>query len=189
MRMMDDNGTAAVEITIGFPGAGEEPLTRAERLARRGALTPLDVERALTHILARLSSLAADETLFRHDFPAEQLDAASVRLTGEAADPSPDHRSFTVLFPGRKVTPGTVMTGVFAALGQLPLHWVTATGGNISGAVTAAELKLLRPARFESAFVNGRRVATFAAELGVRIRTSPPRGVVTRSDADRAGLR
>ena len=173
--MMDGNGSSGVGIAIGFPGAGETALTRAERLERRAALNPADAERALTHILAHLSGLGVDETLFRHDFPAERLDAASVRLTGEAADASPDHRSFTALFTGREITRGAVMTGALAALGKLPLCWVTVTGGGLSAAVTAAELKLLRPARFESAFVNGRRVATFAAELGVRIRTSPLR--------------
>lgn len=183
---MDGNENAGAEVAIGFPGTGEETLTRSERLVRRGALTLPDAERALTRIIAYLSGLEVDGTLFRHDFPAELLDAASVRLTGESADTSPDHRSFTALFSGREVTRGAVVTGALAALGKLPLRWATATGG--ANSVTAEELKILRPARFDSAFVNGRRVATFEAELSVRIRTSPPRGV-TRSGADPAGLR
>ena len=183
---MDGNESAGAEVTIGFPGAAGETLTREERLERRGALTLHDAELALTRIIAYLSGLAVDAALFRRDFPAELFDAASVRLTGESADTSPDHRSFTVLFSGREITRGAVVPGALAALGQLPLRWATAPGA--AGSVTAAELKILRPARFDSAFVNGRRVATFEAELCARIRTSPPRGI-TRSGADPAALR
>ena len=183
---MDDNGTSG-GVTIGFPGAADGPLTRAERLERRGGLTLTDAERALTRIIAHLSGLETDVTLFRRDFPAERLDAASVRISGEQAEPSPDHRSFTVLLAGREVTRGAVANGVLAALGQLPLRWVTAAGEGLTRPVTAAELKLLRPARFGSAAADGRRVTTFEAELCARILTSPPRGVI-RSGAGPAEL-
>ena len=183
---MDDN-VSSEEITVGFPGAADEPLTRAERLERRGELTLTDAERALTRIIAYLSGLGTDVTLFRHDFPAERLDAASVRISGEQPEASPDCRSFSVLFTGREITRGAVANGVLAALGKLPLRWATVTGDGLEQVVTVAELKILRPTRFGSATAGGRRVTTFEAELGARILTSPPRGV-TRSGADPAGL-
>ena len=182
-----DGNVGSEEITIGFPGAADEPLTRAERLERRGELTLTELERALTRIIAYLSDLEADVTLFRHDFPAERLDAASVRISGEQPETSPDFRSFSVLLTGREITHGAVANGVLAALGKLPLRWVTAASNGLGQFVTAAELKILRPARFGSATANGRRVTTFEAELGARILTSPPRGV-TRSGADPAEL-
>ena len=162
-----------IEVTVGIPAAAE--LTRAERLTRRAALNEVDAERALTCLVARLSGLTVDETLYRHEFPAERLDAASVRLTGESADASPDFRSFTARLSGREVTPGEITAGVLAALGKLPVFWLTVGGGALAAPVTAAELKLLRPAEFGTAFASGRRVATIEAELGVRIATSPPR--------------
>ncbi len=175
--MNGENRNGGVEVTVGFPGAGAAPLTRAERLMRRGALDTEDAERALTHIVAYLSGLVVDVTLFRHDCPAELLDAAYVRLTGEKEDSSADHRSFTALFAGRETAPGAITAGALAALGKLPLRWVTASGGNLSAPVTAAEIRLLQPARFGGAVVAGRRTRTFEAELGVRISTSPPRGI------------
>lgn len=162
-----------IEITAGIPAAAE--LTRAERLARRAALNGVDAERALTYLIARLSGLAVDETLFRREFPAEQLAAASVKLTGETADPSPEFRGFTALLSGREAARGEVAAGVLFALGKLPCAWLTVAGGSLGAAVTMAELKLLRPAKFGTGTAGGRRVATFEAELGVRICTSPPR--------------
>ena len=186
--MAGENGRATVEVTTGFPGAETETLTRADRLARRAALDMEDAERALTRIVAHLSGLTVDEVLYRGDPPAEQSDAAWVRVTGEAAEPSPDFRSFTALFAGRELVPGAVSAGFRRVLGELPLHWVTVTGGALASPVTAAELKLGRPAKFAGSAAGGRRIATFEAEFQVRICTSPPRSV-TRSGADRAGLR
>lgn len=174
--MDGENEHGGVEVTFGFPGASAG-LTRAERLRRRGALDAEDAERALTHVVAYLSGLEVDATLFRHDCPAERLDAASVRLTGERDESSTEYRSFVALFAGRELAPGTVTAGTLAALGKLPLRWITASGGSLAAPVTAAEIELLRPARFGGAVVNGRRVGTFEAELGVRICTSPPRGI------------
>lgn len=161
------------EITSGIPAAAE--LTRAERLTRRAALNLEDAERALTCLIAHLSGLAADETLFRREFPAERLDAASVLLAGETADPSPEFRSFTARLSVREVARGEVAAGVLAALGKLPCTWLTVAGGRLAAPVTIAELKLLRPASFGGGVASGRRVATVEAELAVRICTSPPR--------------
>ena len=162
-----------IEITSGLPAAAE--LTRAARLARRAALNLEDAERALTYLIAHLSGLAVDETLFRREFPAELLDAASVRLTGETTDPSPNFRSFTALLSAREVARGEVTAGVLAALGKLPCGWLTVAGGRLAAPVTMAELKPLRSASFGSGAASGRRVATVEAELAVRICTSPPR--------------
>ena len=123
-----------------------------------------------------MSGLAADETLFRHDHPAELADAALVRLTGEVAEASPDHRGLTVRFAGREVASGTILPGALTALGKLPVKWLTAEGGALTAPVTVAELKLLKPATFGDAFVGGRKAATFEAELYARICVSLPRG-------------
>jgi hypothetical protein len=164
-----------IEIVPGMPDAPAEPLGRAERLARRAALDARNAELALAYIAAGWSGLEPGRTLFRHEPPAETLDAVWLRLTGETPDASPDHRSFTVLLAGREVTPGMVSPGIFALLGKLPATWLTVTGGALASPVTAAELKLVRPACFGSAFSGGRRVAAFDAELSVRICTAPPR--------------
>ena len=165
---------AAVTITYGIPDAAV-PATRAERLARRAALLPEDAELALAYIAADLSGLKFGERLFRHEAPAELLDAAWVQLTGEIPETSTDCRCFTARFSGREVARGAVSPGIFSALGKLPVRWLTAEGGELSAAVTVAEVKLVRPALFGCAFAGGRRAATFDAELGVRIRTSPLR--------------
>ena len=173
--MGENIGNAGFEVIPGFPGAAAGALTRAERLAVRAALGAGDVETALTGLVAYLSGLAVGEALFRHTHPAELYDAASVRLTGEAEDDSPDHRSFTALFSGREVTRGAVSTGVLHALGKLPLNWATVAGGGMSSLVVVAELKPLRPARFGNAVAGGRRVTEFEAELAARVCTSLPR--------------
>ena len=167
------NATAAT-ITCGIPDRGAAT-TRAERLTLRAALAPDDAELALAYIAADLSGLELGETLFRHEVPAERLDAAWLRLTGETPETSTDCRCFTAQLSGREVTRGAVSPGIFAALGRLPVQWLTVNGGELSAPVIVAELKLVRPALFGCAFVNGRRAATFDAELGVRIRTSPLR--------------
>ena len=167
-------GAAAVTITGGLPDPGA-PATRAERLVLRAALAPDDAELALAYVAAHLSGLELGATLFRHEVPAERLDAAWLRLTGETPETSADCRCFTAQLSGREVTRGAVSPGIFAALGGLPAQWLTVDGGGLSAPVTIAELKLLRPALFGCAFVGGRRAATFDAELGVRIRTSPLR--------------
>jgi len=170
-------GTAdsGIVITYGFPGAAATTLDRERRLERRAALTPEDVERALTGVIADLSGLAVNEVLFRHRHPAESPDAAQVHLKEEIADASPDHRSFIVLFSGREVTAGTVLPRALNALGGLPVRWLTAEGGGLTDPVTVAELKLAEPAKFGVAFAGGRRAETFEAELRARICTSPPR--------------
>lgn len=167
-------GGAGAAITYGIPDRGART-TRAERLVLRAALAPDDAELALAHVAAHLSGLELGGTLFRHEAPAERLDAAWLRLTGETPETSADCRCFTAQFSGREVTRGAVSPGIFAALGRLPAQWLTVNGGGLSEPVTVAELKLLRPALFGCAFVGGRRAATFDAELGVRIRTSPLR--------------
>ena len=169
------SGGATVEIAAGFPGCAAETLTRTQRLARRAALDPVDVERALTYVVAHLGGFAVDEQLFRHDLPAELLDAACVRLTGEAEDESPDFRSFTVLFSGREVTCGAISEGVPEVLGKLPQWWLTVSGGALASPVELAEIELFSPARFGAAVAGGRRVAEFEAELFVRVCTSPHR--------------
>ena len=168
-----------IGITPGFPGAQTETLTRAQRLERRAALDAGDVERALVGIIAESSGLETDAALFRHDHPTDILDAALVRLTGETADASPDHRSFKALFSGRETTPGAILPGALKLLGTLPLKWLTAAGGALGAPVVVAEVKLLRPATFGRAFSNGRETDVFEAELGVRVCTSLPRGGAT----------
>jgi len=177
---MDGNTeNIAVVITPGFPGAQPEALTRVQRLARRAALPPADAERALTHIIAYLSGLEVDETLFRRDFPAEIADAALVKLVGETADTSPDHRSFTILFAGRETTSGAILPKALKLLGGVPLRWLTVSGSAQPTPVTVAELELLKPAKFGDSFVGGREVAVFEAELRARICTTLPRGGAT----------
>ena len=165
---------AAVTITVGMPDPGA-PTARAERLIRRAALTSDDAELALTYIVADRSGLEPGERLFRREAPAELPDAAWLRLTGETPEASTDCRRFTVRFSGREVENGAVFPGIFAALGKLPVQWLTVDGGELAVPVTVEELKLVRPAGFGCVFACGRRAATFDAELDVRIRTAPLR--------------
>ena len=158
--------------SAGFPGTAA--LDRAERLALRAALASGDVEEALTRLLAERSELTVNEDLYRGEYPADQLNAASVRVTGELADASPDFRSFAVRLSGREATPGTVIPALYRALGSLPGHWLTFTGGDLSATVTVAELTLTS-AKLETAAASGRRIRTLTAELRARICTAPPR--------------
>ena len=162
-----------VELSYGFPGTASGG--RSARLVRRGELERDDVERALTGVLSEWSGLAEDVLLYRGSWPAEQLDAAAVEVTGELAEESPDFRSFSVRLTGREVTRGAVLPALFRALGKLPAAWITVTGGNLSAAVIVAEAALASPAKAGSAVVSGRRAATLTADLRVRICTTLPR--------------
>ena len=172
---MGDQGElfGRVELGYGFPGTASGG--RSTRLVRRGELERDDVERALTGILSEWSGLTEDALLYRGSWPAEQLDAAIVEITGELAEESPDFRSFSVRLTGRELTPGAVLPALFRALGKLPAAWITVTGGTLSTAVTVAEAALASPAKTDAAVASGRRVTVLAADLRVRICTSLPR--------------
>lgn len=163
---------SAAESAAGFPGTAE--LTRAERLALRAALAAGDVEEALTRLLAERSGLTTDEELYRGEYPADRLNAASVSVTGELADASPDFRSFAVRLSGREAERGTVIPALYRALGSLPGYWLTFTGDGLSATVTVAELTLAT-AKLETAAASGRRLRTLTAELRARICTALPR--------------
>lgn len=166
------------ELAPGFPGVGE--LSRAERLALRAELDMDEAELALTLLVAGLGALEPNRIVYPREWPAEQLAAAYVRLTGEIADPSPDFRSLSGVFAGRETTPvngsRTVLPGLFRVMGQLPKTWTTVTGGGLSAPVIVAELKLVKPADISSSVAGGRRVITFKTEFLGRICTALPRG-------------
>ena len=160
------------EITEGFPGTAA--LTRNERLVCRAALTEDDVERALSWLLAARSGLTMYETLYCAEWPADLLNAASVKVTGELTDGSPDFRSFAVRLTGREADRGAIVPALSRGLGTLPAAWLTLTGGDLSASVTVAELTLTA-AKIETAAASGRRIRTLTADLRARICTALPR--------------
>ena len=179
-NMSEEEMVPAAELTPGFPGVGG--LSRAERLACRAELDLDETELALTLLFSILGELEPNRVLYRREWPAEQTDAAYVRLTGETDDPSPDFRNLSGVFAGRETVPvnapRTVLPGLFRAMGQLPIAWTTVTGGGLSGPVIVAELKLAKPADIASSVANGRRTVNFRAEFCARICTALPRGIV-----------
>ena len=162
----------APEMTEGFPGTAA--LTRDERMELRAALTEDDVEKALSWLLAARCGLTMYETLYCGEWPADQLNAASVKVTGELTDVSPDFRSFAVRLTGREAERGTIVPALSRVLGSLPGYWLTLTGGDLSASVTVAALTPTA-AKIETAAASGRRIRTLTAELRARICTAPPR--------------
>ena len=169
---MDDGSLAGGTAGAELPGTSE--LTRAERLARRAALTPEDAERALTLLCAELSGLEPERELFRHEWPLRQESAYLVRIESEREDPSPDHRSFTGLFAGRSADRSALMRAVSGVCGRVPARQL---GVAVDGAAFAVEkLELHGGVEFSCCGANGRRLFSFGMRLAARFRTTPPRG-------------
>lgn len=164
-------------VVPGFPGTGASD--RPERLASRAALNADDTERALQKMIAFLGGFTVDAQLYRGEIPTALADAACVHLNGELHDSSPDYRSFALRFAGRETTRGSVLSGLFRVLGQLPMRWAVVAGGAEFPSLTVAELKLARPLDIGHAVVNGRHAAVVEAEFHVRVCTALPRGGVT----------
>ena len=90
------NSAEEPEFVWGLPELGTAD--RAARLARKAALDPADVERALTLLCGELCGLVLDREIYRREFPPEQDEACALRIDGETEDASPDYRSFRGFF-------------------------------------------------------------------------------------------
>ena len=164
----------AAALTRGFPGVDNAP--RAERLARRAALKPRDVERAVLLICAELTGLVPDRELFAHEWPLRLETAYMFKLESESSEASPDGRVFGGFFAGRSRDRDAVLAALSALRGGLPVVWTTVASGGLDAAVTVAKLEAAGASVLGRRTEAGGRVFTIETRLVAHVRTAAPRG-------------